>query len=354
MGKRSVKSGGGGILQYAGVIPSKLSANQQFGPVTDNQGNIYPPGTISVSEDGARYARPLSLNQYMVPLYGEHVLLINAQNPMDVNGGGSSGVQNNITTFYLPLISNLHSNVNHNILDNNFGEGDIIGENRSALSDRNSNETINGQPLTEDKQVSFRERFVAPIQPFQGDFITQDRFGSAIRMSGTHVGSNEYSISPFWTGDTNNDPIMTISTGLRSRPGDYYTIETPDNTDSIALFTSTQRINSLRTSQSNIGRGITPLPGYVNSQIILSADRLLFNSKRDEIILSAAKTVSMATPNWAMDMNELFDILEGLITEMSALTSAQAFFGTGVGPTGPASNADKLASLLSRIRIMRQ
>ena len=334
-------------INYAVVHDSDVAS--QFGPNTDRLGNTLPPGTVQISAGGG-LARPLSMHQYTVPLYGETVMIIPVSGIMGPRGSSVTRDEDTIGFYYLPMLPDIHSNINHSILDNAFG-GD--GTNEVALSQRNEGTYIQ-QPLTEDKQVTFRERFVAPIQPFQGDFITQDRFGSAIRMSGTHVGSDEYSISPFWTGNANNDPIMTISTGLRSRPGDYYTIETPDNTDSIALFTSTQRINSLRTSQSNIGRGVTPLPGYTNSQIILSADRLLFNSKRDEIILSAAKTVSMATPNWAMDMNELFDILEGLITEMSALTSAQAFFGTGVGPTGPASNASELASLLSRIRSMRQ
>jgi len=49
----------------------------------------------------------------------------------------------------------------------------------------------------------------------------------------------------------------------------------------------------------------------------------------------------------------MFDILEGMLTELAAFTSAQATFVTGVGPTGPATNATKIQDLFSSLRNMR-
>ena len=100
--------------------------------------------------------------------------------------------------------------------------------------------------------------------------------------------------------------------------------------------------------------GFEPLTNYSNPQIILTSDRLVFNSKQDEILISGKKTVGIATPGWAMDMDKMFDILEGILTELANLTSAQATFVTGVGPTGPATNAPAIQSLLGRLRTMKQ
>jgi hypothetical protein len=80
----------------------------------------------------------------------------------------------------------------------------------------------------------------------------------------------------------------------------------------------------------------------------------VFNSKQDEILLSGKKTVGIATPGWAMDMNKMFDILEGMLSELAALTSAQATFATGVGPSGPSTNAQAVQELLGSLRNMKQ
>ena len=167
-------------LSFAVVYDSDIT--RQFGPKTDSDGNTLPPGTVQINSGGG-LARPLSMHQYTVPLYGETVLTIPVTGIMGPGGSSVTRENDPVGLYYLPMLPDIHSNINHSILDNAFG-GD--GTLESALSQRNEGTYIQ-QPLTEDKQVTFRERFVAPIQPFQGDFITQDRFGSAIRMSGTHV-----------------------------------------------------------------------------------------------------------------------------------------------------------------------
>ncbi len=248
-------------------------------------------------------------------------------------------------TYYLNVLSTYHS-VNSNKLPNH---SEITAE--EGILDVGL--SVENPTITRDDNISFQERDIIPIQPYEGDMILQDRYGSAIRFSGTVLPATGYQQRPFWRSENASDPIVTISCGLQTG-GNYYTIENPDDTASSIIMSSKQKINSTTLSQSNIGRTVKSLSRYENSQILLTADRLVFNSKRDEIVLSAKNTVSIATPNWAMDMDELFDILEGVLTELSNLTRGTDSFATGVGPTGPATNLGACANLLQRLRRMRQ
>jgi hypothetical protein len=280
------------------------------------------------------------MNFYKVPLPGEIVLIVGAID-------GMTGTFTGDRTYYLNVLSSYHS-VNSNKFPNH---SQVVEGSSNDILDTGL--SVENPTNTRDNNISFQERDIIPIQPYEGDMILQDRHGSAIRFSGTVLPATGYQQRPFWRSDNASDPIVTISCGLKTG-GNYYTIENPDDTASSIIMSSKQKINSTTLSQPNIGRTVKSLSRYENSQILLTADRLVFNSKRDEIVLSAKNTVSVATPNWAMDMNELFDILEGMLAELAALTSAQATFVTGVGPTGPATNVANIQGLLSRLRTMKQ
>jgi len=47
------------------------------------------------------------------------------------------------------------------------------------------------------------------------------------------------------------------------------------------------------------------------------------------------------------------DIIEGLIDQLKALTSGQANFATGVGPTGTATNAASVMKLKTKIGLLK-
>jgi hypothetical protein len=331
-----------GTIGTAEVISSDLSTIQK----SKSGDSEIPQGSVLVRIRGndkrggkkVKLACPFDLNFYKVPLPGETVLTMTAID------GTASTIQGN-RIYYLGVLSTYHS-VNVNKLPNHSeitSTDDILDVGISVPVPTN----------TRDSNISFQERDIIPIQPYEGDMILQDRHGSSIRFSGTVLPATGYQHRPFWRSDNASDPIVTISCGLKSG-GNYYTIENPDDTASSIIMSSKQKINSTTLSQANIGRTVKSLSRYENSQILLTADRLVFNSKRDEIVLSAKNTVSIATPNWAMDMNELFDILEGALTELSNLTRGADSFATGVGPTGPATNLGACVNLLQRLRRMRQ
>jgi len=68
---------------------------------------------------------------------------------------------------------------------------------------------------------------------------------------------------------------------------------------------------------------------------------------------ASTSTFNVSTSGWSVDMQTLFDIVEELINQVNSLTSGTAVFATGVGPTGPATNAAQLVSLLSKMSAMR-
>ena len=345
-------------------------------------------GMIPVATDtGFAIAFPLSVNTINIPLPGEPVILFTGPEYYNTDSSGGGAVSPGQTFYYLSAISVL-GNINHNVrplpratmtgrpnnsevrnsvnLDKGIGifprpiaqydNPDVHAGNEDSINDiqRARKNQIDPRRL-----ISFIEKEVKPLQSFQGDHLFQSRFGNAIRLSSTHTINNqstkEYIKYPYWKGESTNDPFIAITCGINDNdPNTKFAIENPDLDDSTIILSSNQRMQNMTLSQPKRLRGFTPLTDYRSPQIVLTSDRLIFNSKQDEILLSGKKTVGIATPGWAMDMNKMFDILEGILTELAALTSAQATFVTGVGPTGPATNAAVIQDLLSSLRTMKQ
>jgi hypothetical protein len=341
-------------------------------------------GICIALENGVTAAMPLNVNSIHVPLPGENVLLIEGP-AYHVQGG--SDLTSIISYYYISPISVL-SNINHNVRPMPQLNHTVTKENNTSRNKRsvdldagintsqfisNDPEILNTQTPTDrytnaetkarnvqldpENLVSFRSKYVKPLQLFQGDQLYQSRFGNAIRLSSTHQinqnSKHEYREYPYWVGEQENDPFIAITCGLNGGLSDM-AVENPDLDDSTIMLSSRQRIQKMTLSQPKRVKGFTAMTSYANPQIVITSDRLVFNSKQDEILLSGKKTVGIATPGWAMDMNKMFDILEGMLSELAALTSAQATFATGVGPSGPSTNAGAVQELLGSLRNMKQ
>jgi uncharacterized protein (DUF2345 family) len=111
----------------------------------------------------------------------------------------------------------------------------------------------------------------------------------------------------------------------------------------------------LAKTNKQYGTGVEKLSIYLKPQIIASSDRVILNAKKDEILLIAKKDVKVVTKGWHTDMNEFFDTmldfmeevikqnkeLEKLHKELGSVAQANAtsIHPTGVGPSGPPTNA---------------
>lgn len=242
----------------------------------------------------------------------------------------------------MPAVS-VHGQVNNNIMP-------FIQDTRVEQKNYQSNGISSTSKSKPPEQISFESRDVVTIQPYQGDTILQDRFGSALRFTSNHTELSPYLQKPFWEGSTVGDPFVALSCGIDgTKQSGYYTIENPDKDSSLIYLSSTQKINNLNFSQDNIGSDVKPLSSYTDSQVIISSNRLIFNARQDEVVLASKTDIKLATSNWAVDIDNLITQLELLVTAITKMTHT-----TGTGPSGPPINVADFNKVLNEIKSMKQ
>ena len=319
---------------YGEVIETPSADGKRFNNTT-TRNNLISVRTLNTRFSSIESGiKPLNKYNYTVPAIGEIVLLCTAPSQE------TDTLKTEYGTYYVTSVN----------IANDQNINPIPGTYWYEASNNDQTSQFNWKP-----GEAFEEDTVSSLQPYEGDIILSGRNGSALRFSTSYTkGVSEYSIAPPWQGKS-KQPITILSTGIRSN-GDVVA-EDFDSTKSMIVLSSDQKLTKFKSSQSNLGStsGVTPSSTYQGAQIVLTSDRLLFNSKKDEIILSAEKTVTVATPDWAMDMDKLFTILEGVIQQLADLTAGKAQFQTPVGgPTLTASNLAQVQQLLAEIQAMKQ
>jgi hypothetical protein len=199
------------------------------------------------------------------------------------------------------------------------------------------NYTLANNTIVPDKPIKFGEDFVEAdnvqfIQPYEGDTLLESRYGSSIRMGGSFPRlKTKYQEPAPWKSSDPGAPIIVLRNGRRNNVrGNVFIVENPIDDASSIYLTSTQRLSALQTSQRNIGLGVTPITAFNSSQIAAWADRVVINAKTDYIVLSAAKSVNIATPNWAVDMDSFFTIVSNLLQQVTQLNSQVSALNTSL------------------------
>jgi hypothetical protein len=230
-------------------------------------------------------AKPLLSNNKKFPLVNEIVYLI--QQPDTSIFEFSTGNQ----TYYLDVVSlwnNNHHNAypaNPNILPPSQQKDYVQTQagNVRRVTDQ-STEIFLGQ--------TFKERSnIHPLLPFEGDVITEGRWGNSIRIGSTVKDTpNNWS-----TTGSNGDPIFIIRNGQgkQTEEGWIPTVEDINNDDSSAYFTSTQKIplKASSTIYDSYKTAPTAPDQYAGKQVILNSGRLVFNTTQDHLLLSSAQTI---------------------------------------------------------------
>jgi hypothetical protein len=224
-------------------------------------------GVISRMDDGflneCKIAKPLSSQIANYPILGELVNIINLPSP-------TTQISPSSTSPYYTLI-NLWNSVQQN-----------------------------AQPANDDANIgiTFVENSnIRSLIPFEGDYIIQSRQGGSIRFSSTtklYSGLNEWSS----IGDEDS-PITIITNGLKFDPKKNYYVEQINKDDSSLYLTSTQQL-PLQTDKTGVLNPLTnPIEPstYFNAQAILNSDRVVLNSKKDEVMIFAKTNVEISTKN---------------------------------------------------------
>ena len=337
---------------YLGQVVQTTNPLQFNSGYTDDEtGEDLPPGSIRVRLSAGEgtavteeYAVPADPHISRIPLFGEQVILFSAIR-------GTAVAKGSERHYYLPFTLNIHDNVNNNVMpflyDNVLDIQDFQSDGITVLNE-------NGEP----EQLSFdTERDVVRIQPLQGDTIIQSRYGSVLRFSGTHAELGPYKEKPFFRDGKVGDPFIALTCEVKGTTSgdsltDYYKIEDPNTDKSFIYLSSTQNLTKLTFAQDNLGTGFQD--GYQKPQVIIGSDRLIFNAKNDELVLVSATDVKVATPSWAMDMDNFFTEVQKLVDTCVKLAEGSYVYSTPAGPTGPSSALGDLKAIQTKIDSMKQ
>lgn len=210
--------------------------------------------------DTCKLARPFSVNT-PVPIIGELVYLKTAQSPY-------SQLSPNAEQEYYSDIINLFNNNQYN-----------------SLSDLNLGKFIENPNLRN-------------LQIFEGDVIYQGRKGNGIRFGST----TKFSKANEWSKvGKDGDPITILVNGYETKDtGSFNPIIEEINKEKSSIYlTSTQVIPLIPDRNEIVNPFTKPLlvNKYNHSQIILNSDRIVFNSKKNEIMLFAKTNIELSTNN---------------------------------------------------------
>jgi len=163
-----------------------------------------------------------------------------------------------------------------------------------------NNTQQNSQPANNDDFLGttfFENPNTRPLIAYQGDNILVGRQGSSLRFSTTtriKINPNE------WSKVGNEiDPITILTNGLAYNPDKNYYIEQINKDASSIYLTSTQKI-PLQTDKTGVLNPLTnpiDVSNYFSSQVILNGDRIVLNSKMNEVMLFAKTNIELNTKN---------------------------------------------------------
>ncbi len=182
---------------------------------------------------------------------------------------------------------------------------------------------------------------IRPLIPFEGDHIIQGRQGATLRFSST---TKLYNNLNEWSNVGNDDsPITLITNGFSYDPKEKFHVEKINQDASSIYLTSTQQI-PLQTDKTGVLNPLTkPIDPskYFNAQVIINSDRVVLNSKRDEVMIFAKTNIELNTKN----------IINLNADERVHLSSNTIFLGTVNNqlPTEPLVLGDKLNTILENL-----
>ncbi len=334
-------------------------------------------------------ARALDANLKNIPISGEVVLLL--KGPTAYNSYAGTGQE-----YYYTNPISVQSSVHHNGLP---GVSEVLTNKKSNSQERRQT-SQDGIPAKSSNRLkptstidpAFPERLdVRPIQPYSGDILLEGRWGQSIRFSSTvEEEKREYPVKPYWKkglGDTGN-PITIISNGTnpKNKKDNEFIQENPDEDDSSIWLTSGQEVkftpaSTYTPSIKDKSVDLYKTNKFAGNQVIISSDRLIFNSKKQEFIVfakegigfSSGKAISIdgkqvvemeserinlglnakspvllgdRTMDW---LNELCGILSNFLSYTTQITVP-----TSWGPSGPPINTPSFIDLKAKTKALQQ
>mgnify|MGYP001193518355 CR=1 FL=1 len=249
----------------------------------------------NVDTDDLKWIQPIDVSIRKLPLIGELVLVY------DLHGNFFYG-----NTLCNLGDVNLNLNVNMSLdpkySNNSAGGGDYDEVSAGGAMDNSSGEFKVGNYFKEDKDIH-------PTKQYEGDVIIEGRFGNSIRFGSNITEKKGDDETP-----KENSPNIILKTGQlfdaekhgnASKVEDLkkkYLLPVDDdiNDDGSSVWITTDQKIDLKpaTEEEKLSHFIsyTPIPEkYDGKQIVLNSDRIIFNSKENDIFGFAKKGISFMT-----------------------------------------------------------
>jgi len=217
--------------------------------------------------DTCDIAKPLFSNINFFPLLGELIYILDLPSPAAQISSNSN------QKYYIPI--NIWNEVQSNPLT------------VSSVS-----------PLGK----TFKENpNVRNLLNFEGDHIIQGRKGNSIRLGSTVRSASD---SNEWSAiGIEGNPIVIISNGHNYNKDQDFYIEKINEEASSLYLTYNQNIPFKVNVKDPINPLTLPIVNYYqDSQAILTADRIVLNSKKDEVMLFANTNIELST-NFTINLN---------------------------------------------------
>jgi len=318
-------------------------------------------------------ARPLFSNQKYYPVLNELVYIIGLPST-DINNDPSQ-----LTFYYFQPINIWNSN-HHNAIPDEIFTQQIPNSQKQDYPTvgLGAVRRVSDESTEIDLGFTFQEKpNIKTLQPYEGDYILEGRWGNSIRFGSTV--SNGNPINPWSSAGNNGDPLIIIRNGQYENGQEPWIPIVEDiNQDSGSIYlTSTQKTNLSPASQKYDSYITQPqgINQYTNPQIIINSGRLVFNSSQDHILLSSKKSIGLnAVESVNIDTNQTIiksdkvllggknatesvlkgdqtiSILSDLITELINLTTALVTVTPQGGPA-VSSAASQLLPKLTNILV---
>jgi hypothetical protein len=257
-----------GIVQGENLPTPELATKYEQGTIfymDFNKSKDYNTISSDLLDSICKKAFPLNNNIFSTPLPGELVPIINGPSISSISS------PNIYQAYYLPSFS---------IFNNSH-------DNRFLLEEYKLSPYFLNNPDIKD------------LYRFEGDTVLEGRFGNSIRLSSTlrsNINNREVSsnnINPWSESGENGDPIIIIG----NHKGKIEDI----NVDGSSIYITENQtiplkilesINNSRIKESPLNPRIG-IPNYSNPQIILNSDRIVINSKKDEVLIYGKSGVDL-------------------------------------------------------------
>jgi hypothetical protein len=305
------------------------------------------------------FARPLDVQLKRYPLKHELVIVVEYL--------GELYYTQRLNAYGSPH-HNAYPNISLPRIKSNSSTKSSVNEYQQISTSGSPNRTTDASP--ELGSMFVENLNIKPLKSFEGDTILEGRFGHSIRFGYNHATGNPN------IKIRNEQPLQVDDTFLSL-------IEEDINNDGSSIWMLTDEVVSFNSATSDselqFRSAENPPQEYSGRQIILTSDRIIWNSKVNDLIGFSKKAINfMSGEEFSVDCSGRFltnsdretvmtspkiflggdtatepvvlgDTLVQLLTELTNILIAHNH-PTGTGPSGPPIQVGQLQSLLNKLK----